>query len=73
MQDEALVESGLSMDNIDTAEIYNAAVKGYGRIGSKRCSFGDSIMVSEEKVILRDSNGDTVMTMVLYDGEWIRE
>lgn len=73
VQDESSVESGLSKDDLQTAEIYNAAVKGYGKIGSKRCNFGYSTIVSEEKVILRDSNGDTVMAMVLYDGNWIRE
>ena len=72
-QDNASVESGLSKDDLDTAEIYNAAVKGYGRIGSRRCSFSESLVISREKVSLRDSNGDIVMTMVLYDGEWIRE
>ena len=73
VQDESSVESGLSKDDPQTSEIYNAAVKGYRKIGSKRCNFGYSTIVSEEKVILRDSNGDTIMAMVLYDGDWIRE
>ena len=72
-QDDSLVESALPNDDLETAEIYNAAVKGYGKIGKRICSFSESIVISSEKVSLRDSNGDIVMKMVLYDGEWIRE
>ena len=73
VRDDSLDESGLSKDELDTAEIYNAAVKGYMKIGNRTCSFSESIVLSGEKVSLRDSNGDIVMTMVLYDGQWIRE
>ena len=72
-RDASPAESALSMDGLYTAEIYNAAVKGYGKIGKRICSFSESIVISSEKVSLRDSNGFIVMTMVLYDGEWIRE
>ena len=60
-------------DPTQVAEIYNAAVKGYKRYGGRVCSFDDSTVVSTNEVVLRDSNGNTIMTMVLYDGEWIRE
>ena len=73
VQDDDSVESSLSKDDLHTAEIYNVAVKGYRKIGERISSFDDNIIVSEEKVVLRDSNGNTIMTMVLYDGEWIRE
>ena len=45
----------------------------YRKYGGKVCSFDDSTVISTNEVVLRDSNGDTIMTMVLYDGEWIRE
>ena len=73
MQDDDSVESSLTKDDLQTAELYNAAVKGYRKIGERISSFDDSIIVCEEKVVLRDSNGNTIMTIVLYDGEWIRE
>ena len=73
MQDDDSVESSLTKDDLQTAELYNAAVKGYRKIGERISSFDDSIIVREEKVVLRDSNGNTIMTIVLYDGEWIRE
>ena len=73
LQDDSTVEGSLAKDDLDTAEIYNAAVKGYMKIGGRVCSFDDSTIISSEKVVLRDSNGNTIMTMVLYDGQWIRE
>lgn len=72
-EEDAWLENSLSKDDLQTAEIYNAAVKGYRKIGGRVSSFDDSIIVSEEKVVLRDSNGNSIVTMVLYDGEWIRE
>ena len=72
-EEVGLVENSLSKDDLQTAEIYNAAVKGYRKIGGSVSSFDESIIVSEEKVVLRDSSSNIIMTMVLYDGEWIRE
>ena len=72
-EEDAWLKDSLSKDDLQTAEIYNAAVKGYRKIGGRVSSFDDSIIVSEEKVVLRDSNGNSIVTMVLYDGEWIRE
>ena len=72
-EEDVWLENSLSKDDLQTAEIYNAAVKGYRKIGGRVSSFDDSIIVSEEKVVLRDSNGNSIVTMVLYDGEWIRE
>jgi len=60
-------------DPTQVAEIYDDAVKGYRKYGGRVCSFDDSTVVSTNEVVLRDSNGNTIMTMVLYDGEWIRE
>ena len=73
VEEDVLLESSLSKDDLQTAEIYNAAVKGYRKIGERVCSFDDSIIASEKKVVLRDSSGSTIMTMVLYDGAWIRQ
>ena len=73
MQDDDSVESSLTKDDLQTAELYNAAVKGYRKIGERISSFDDSIIVCEEKVVLRDSSSNIIMTMVFYDGEWIRE
>ena len=73
LQDDISVENSLSKDDLKTAEIYDAAVKGYERIGGRVSSFNDSTILSEKKVVLRDSNGNTIKTMCLYDGEWIRE
>ena len=73
VEEDVLLESSLSKKDLQTAEIYNAAVKGYRKIGDLVCSFDDSIIVSEKKVILRDSSGNTIKTMCLYDGQWIRE
>ena len=53
--------------------IFNAAVNGYKKIGGKLPSFSASEVVSDEKVVLRSSNGATIVTMVFYDGQWIRE
>tara|TARA_B100000035_G_C20742248_1_gene440250 strand:+ start:73 stop:588 length:516 start_codon:yes stop_codon:yes gene_type:complete len=72
-QDEAPVISVAPDDPTQVAEIYNAAVKGYRKYGRKVCSFDDSTVVSTDEVVLRDSDGKTIMTMVLYEGEWIRE
>ena len=72
-QDDASVKSSLSKDDLKTVVIYEAAAKGYKKIGGLVSTFDDSIIVSEEKVILRDSSSNTIMTMILYDGEWIRE
>ena len=66
-------ESSLPKEDIKTAEIYNAAVKGYKKVGGKRCSFENSVIISEKEVILKDGDGNSIMTMVLYDGHWIRE
>ena len=73
VQDDDSAESSLSKDDLKTVLIYEAAVKGYKKIGGRASTYDNSIIVSEEKVVLRDSSGNTVMTMVLYDGEWIRE
>jgi hypothetical protein len=73
VEEDVLLESSLSKNDLQTAEIYNAAVKGYRKIGDLVCSFDDSIIVSEKKVILKDSSGNTIKTMCLYDGQWIRE
>ena len=73
VEEDDLLESSRSKNDLKAAEIYNAAVKGYRKIGDLVCSFDDSIIVSEKKVILRDSSGNTIKTMFLYEGEWIRE
>ena len=52
--------------------IYNDAVKAYIRDGGReRCSLVNSD-VYEKKVVLRDSNGDEIKVMHLYDGQWIK-
>nr|BDD44976.1 hypothetical protein 15 [bacterium] len=71
--EDVRLESSLSKGDLQTAEIFNAAVKGYRKIGGRVSSFDDSIIISEEKVVLRDSNGNTIVAMLLYDGEWMRE
>ena len=73
LQDDSSDEGSLAKDDLKTAEIYNAAVKGYMKIGGRVSSFDDSTIISSEKVVLRDSKGNTIVTMVLYDGQWIRE
>ena len=67
-------ESTISKDSVQAAEIYNAAVKGYRMtVGRVATSFDESTIVTPEKVILRDSSGSTIVTMVLYGGAWLRE
>ena len=73
IKDDLSIGDSLPKDDLQTAEIYNDAVKGYRKYGGRVCSFDDSTVVSINEVVLRDSNGNTIMTMVLYDGEWIRE
>ena len=73
VEDDLSAGDNLPKDDLQTAEIYNDAVKGYRNYGGRVCSFDDSTVVSTNEVVLRDSNGNTIMTMVLYDGEWIRE
>ena len=72
-QDEDPVISVAPDDPAKVAEIYNAAAKGYRKYGRKVCSFDDSTVVSTDEVVLCDSDGKTIMTLVLYQGEWIRE
>ena len=72
-QDEDLVISVAPDDPAQVAEIYNSAAKVYKKYGRKVCSFDDSTFISIDEVVLCDSDGKTSMTMVLYEGEWIRE
>jgi len=69
---DAAVGSSL-MTESQKLGIFNAAVSGYKKIGGKLPSFSASAVVSDEKVVLRGANGTTIVTMVLYDGQWIRE
>jgi len=70
---EKLVKSRATKDDLEAAEVYNAAVKGYRKIGGEVCSFDESTVVSIKEVILRGSSGNFIKTMVLYDGAWIRK
>ena len=49
VEEDVLLESSLSKNDLKIAEIYNADVKGYRKIGDLVCSFDDSIIVSENK------------------------
>jgi len=71
-QDESLVKSSGTDGLTQAAERYNAAVIGYRRYGGRECSFDNSTCVLEDVVVLRDPNGEVIMTMVLYDCEWTR-
>ena len=50
VEEDVLLESSLSKNDLKIAEIYNADVKGYRKIGDLVCSFDDSIIVSEKKL-----------------------
>ena len=66
-------EDIISVNDIGSAEIYNAAAKAYLRDGGKKkCSFANS-EISREKVVLKDENNKMVEVMSFYDGQWLRE
>ena len=49
---ENLVKSGATKDDLEAAKVYNAAAKGYRKIGGEVCGFDESTVVSIKEVIL---------------------
>ena len=60
-------------DTFIKKETYVKAVEGYKRDGwgEREPSFNNS-NIYEEKVVLRDIYDKVIITMVLYDGQWIK-
>ena len=69
---EKIIETTLG-ENI-RKEIYNKVVEEYNKMlwTIKEPTFTNST-IYERKVILRDDENKKIITMVLYDGLWVRE
>ena len=70
IREDAIPEEKVN-DEMKKRQLFNEAIKAYKKFGNDSCSFNRSI-VSENKVILNDINGQLVIVMEYYDGQWIR-
>lgn len=61
------------LDEDEKRDVFDAAVAGYKRGGGNKASiFENSTVYNSKEVILRDADNKRIITMVLYDGQWIK-